>query len=684
MEPVFLTSPNEPNYCINSAISADLAIAVRWVLQIQQHFYRYRCAKALESLGFKEEFIELLIADESTVSYDQLISILDEHIAAQPPLPLDSNIQQFGNLIGLKALEVKIFRFVLITRSWRLVFSDVRASRYYTTRNDLFELVAHCLKTDAADVEVALMPTSTLALCNLVTMERGNDLADNFRSLWVFNKLFTKDCNPKELLQKFSHPVDAPRLNADDFSHLADAVKLMQRLLSYALNQHQTGANFLLYGPPGTGKTELAKWLGYQVSQHVMGVSAFSGVDVHGAKSRLNALLMCQRLYATSGGRVLIFDEADDVLPSKVGITVGNNDALKMAINQLLETNATPCIWICNSIRHFDAAQLRRFSQIINVETPPQEIRQNIAQRYLADTGVSSQYISELASDEQITPALLSCLAQSHAALTDSAPSEKERDFDLILNPLLKARFGRSRRNANQIEINPAYYNTTVCMAELAKQLNCIPDLRLCLYGPPGTGKSSFATFLAQQAKRPLVQKKASDLLGSFVGETEKAIANAFAEAERGGAILLLDEVDSFLCKREQAERNWQKTMTNELLAQLDQYRGALICTTNFIDALDPAALRRFDMKIQLDYLTVAQAGQLFTELQQTFGLPAGITPSQQQLGTLKLTPADFAVLKRQLSLQPSHEWNDDAIVRALVAETQFRQPPTKAIGFVQ
>ncbi|MBZ9610823.1 AAA family ATPase [Rheinheimera maricola] len=683
MEQVFLKPISATTYHVNPTVSADLAIAVRWVLQIQQRYYRYRCAKALEFLGFKEDCAERLITDESAIGYNQLISTLDEYIASQPALSLETNIQQFGQLFGLTALEVSIFRFVLIARSWRLVFSDVRASRYYATSNDVFELVAHCINANADDVEMALMPSSTLALCNLVTMERGSDLADHFRSLRVFDKLFANDCNPNDLLQKFSHTAEAPELNATDFPYLADAVQLMQRLLSYALSNRQTGVNFLLYGPPGTGKTELAKWLGHQVGRHVMGVSAFSGVDVHGAKSRLNALLMCQRLYAASGDRVLIFDEADDVLPSQVGIAVGNTDALKMAINQLLETNATPCIWICNSIRHFDSAQLRRFSQIIHVETPPQAVRQNIAERYLADTGVSKAYISALAYDEQISPALLAQLAKGNAALSNSSLPDKERDFDLLLNPLLQARLGRRRKVTGQAEINPAYYNTSVCMAELARQFKHTPDIRLCLYGPPGTGKTSYAAFLAQQAQKPLLKKNASELLGSFVGETEKAIADAFAEAQHSGAILLLDEVDSFLGKRQQAERHWQKTMTNELLAQLDQYQGALVCTTNFIELLDPAAVRRFDLKIQLDYLTAEQAWQLFCELTQMLSMPPPLTVIQQQLTALKLTPADFAIVKRQMRLQPREAISSDNVIAALRAEADLRQPVINAIGFV-
>lgn len=684
MEQIFIKPQNGINYCVNASVSADLAVAVGWVLGIQQRFYRYRCAKALELLGLDEKCASDLIADEGVMSYDGLISMLNEHTSTLPPLALDTNIAQFGQLIGLDALEMNIFRFVLIARAWRNVFSDVRASRYYAANNDLYELIGYCINAAPDDVEFALMPTSTLALCNLVTMERGSDLADQFRTLRIFDKLFASNCKPDELLLKFSYAVEKPSLGLDDFSHVKDAVLLMQCVLSHAISQRQTGVNVLLYGPPGTGKSELARYLGYSVSEQVMGVSAFSGVDAHGAKSRLNALLMCQRLFSTSVGRLLIFDEADDVLPSQMGIVMGNNDALKMALNQLLETNTTPCIWICNNIQHFDAAQLRRFTQIIEVKTPPLHVRKNIAMHYLARTGVEESYINALAQDEGVTPALYAQLAKCHAAIENADVEQKQRNFDLILNPLLQAGLGRKRRSATSNAINPAYYNADICMIELTEHFTTTPDLRLCLYGPPGTGKTSFASYLAQQAQIPLIQKNASDILGCYVGDTEKAIAAAFSQAEQSGAILLLDEVDTYLSKRDSAERHWQKTMTNELLAQLDRYKGALVCTTNFIEMMDAAALRRFDLKISLDYLTIAQAEKLFEELVHELGLSSLECRSEYHLKNLKLTPADFTMVKRQMRIKQRNKLTPTSVLEALWVEAQFRCAPSKAIGFIQ
>ena len=84
----------------------------------------------------------------------------------------------------------------------------------------------------------------------------------------------------------------------------------------------------------------------------------------------------------------------------------------------------------------------------------------------------------------------------------------------------------------------------------------------LCFYGPPGSGKTALAEHLAQALGRPLLVRQASDLLSKYLGETEQNMAAMFREAESEGALLLLDEADSFLQDR------------RELPAQLRSQRG--------------------------------------------------------------------------------------------------------------
>jgi SpoVK/Ycf46/Vps4 family AAA+-type ATPase len=137
----------------------------------------------------------------------------------------------------------------------------------------------------------------------------------------------------------------------------------------------------------------------------------------------------------------------------------------------------------------------------------------------------------------------------------------------------------------------------------------------LCLYGPPGAGKTAFVRWAAERAGRRLVEKRMSDLLSCWVGETEKGIAATFQEARDEDAVLLLDEADGLLRSREGAEHSWELTQTNELLVQMESFDGVFACATNLVDALDPAAFRRFDLKVRFEPLTRAQRRGLWRDL---------------------------------------------------------------------
>ncbi|SFV60837.1 ATPase, AAA family [hydrothermal vent metagenome] len=88
-----------------------------------------------------------------------------------------------------------------------------------------------------------------------------------------------------------------------------------------------------------------------------------------------------------------------------------------------------------------------------------------------------------------------------------------------------------------------------------------------------------------------------------WVGGTEKNIANAFREAKEEKAVLVFDEVDSFLADRTGAKQSWEVTQVNEMLVQMENFDGIFIATTNLMDNLDRASLRRFDLKLEFSYL---------------------------------------------------------------------------------
>ena len=173
------------------------------------------------------------------------------------------------------------------------------------------------------------------------------------------------------------------------------------------------------------------------------------------------------------------------------------------------------------------------------------------------------------------------------------------------------------------------------------------PAVSLLLWGPPGTGKTAFAHHLARVADRPLLVKRASDLVSKWVGETEARIAGAFAEARRREAVLLFDEADSLLFDRANARNSWEVGQVNELLTWLDSHPLPVVAATNDPGRLDPATLRRFVFKIPLRPLGRERAARAF---ERFFGLEA--PPALAD--TANLTPGDFALVARQLRYAPT------------------------------
>ena len=204
---------------------------------------------------------------------------------------------------------------------------------------------------------------------------------------------------------------------------------------------------------------------------------------------------------------------------------------------------------------------------------------------------------------------------------------------------------------------------------------------RLCLYGPPGTGKTAFGRYLSEVLDRPLLVKRASDLQSPYIGVAEKNMAKMFDEATSEGAVLLLDEADTFLQERQRAQRSWEISQVNEMLTQMESFEGIFIASTNLMESLDAASLRRFDLKIHFEYLKSQQAWGLFLDLAKRVGL-VDCEPAHPALTNLKLlTPGDFANVLRQSRLRPIADAED--LVNRLRSECEAKPTGRKrAVGF--
>jgi SpoVK/Ycf46/Vps4 family AAA+-type ATPase len=207
----------------------------------------------------------------------------------------------------------------------------------------------------------------------------------------------------------------------------------------------------------------------------------------------------------------------------------------------------------------------------------------------------------------------------------------------------------------------------------------------LCFYGAPGTGKTALAEHIARSLDRPLLVKQASDLMSKFVGETEQNMAAMFDEAESEKAVLLLDEADSFLQDRRGAQRTYEVTEVNEMLQGMERFSGIFVCTTNLMDRIDQAALRRFTFKIRFNPLTAVQRERMFI-VEALGGDASSLTAeTASRLAKLdQLCPGDFAAVKRQVDILAA-QFTPEEFLEQL--ETEHRIKPEvrehRNIGFL-
>ncbi len=285
----------------------------------------------------------------------------------------------------------------------------------------------------------------------------------------------------------------------------------------------------------------------------------------------------------------------------------------------------------------------------MEIGTPPKQVRQKILAHHLDRLPVSKEWIAQTAKDAGIVPGHV----ERAARVLQLVYTKDKKENENVLAQMLSN--GRKKTKATEglpEGYDLAYVNADQDLCALAEGLRKRGEARLLFYGAPGTGKTGFARYLSEHLERPLQTYTAADILGSYVGETERNIARIFDGAE-ADSILFLDEADSFLQIRSEAERHWEITQVNELLQRIERFTGVLICATNRKEGLDPAVLRRFDLQVEFLPLNYDQRLQIIQATLESMGLHteseaenAAIQKTAQM--TEGLVPGDMAILRRR------------------------------------
>ena len=483
-----------------------------------------------------------------------------------------------------------------------------------------------------------------------------------------------------------THPLDS-------FNLPGSSVQILRSLLS-----SDRPCSVLLYGEPGTGKTEFSKALatasGKQACFVLIGKTGENDV-------RRTGLVAAATVFHPSDS-IVVVDEADGMLNSRYAFhgAGGEGTIRKEWLNEFLDGCQAQVIWITNDISCIEESTRRRFTYAVEFKRFSARQREQIWQSHLREHPLQSvitpAMCRSLSREYQVNAAGIANALETVKLVvpgkeTSGGKVEEALKDILASHENLTGHMRHGKLNGLGGEYDPDAVNASERPEIMVQSLQSFgttgfradqPPANLLFHGVPGTGKTAFAQYLALSLGLELMMKRASDLLSMFVGGTEHNICAAFEEAARERAILFLDEADSLFIDRHTARHSWETSQTNELLTQMENHHGILVCCTNLIDNLDLAAMRRFSWKVRFDPLTVQGKVRLFQKyfMEEGAELPPMLKSRIEQIADL--TPGDIKAVSLRFRLRSGAGLDLQSVLSALEEEVVYKQRSRMVVGF--
>lgn len=635
--------------------------------------------------------IERKIRISRNVFLRKLVEIIDRNIGLLAPEPLFFHkLQELKSLFKLSDIDADI----LTLKYCESTFHPFAEIMNCSVPHDHMRLISRALRKPFRSVAMALSDKSPLIVTALLRIGEHEPLRDsNWYQLDSHIILVLNGVTDTPVIDRFCRKDKRPCYALDSFQMPADSLAIIQ-----AIVKSTKPWNLLFYGVAGTGKTEFARALAASTGCDYFMLASKSKLD-----EKLNTL--CQALVIVKHlNAILIVDEADTLLNTDYFRFVADKDVDKGKLNAILDESKNRVIWIVNHTDCMEESVLRRFTYSYHFKNWTVRERERIwkiyAKHHPCQAFLPESTLKQFASSFEVNAA---GIATAMNTLKQILPLDKASP-DTVKNVLteLVSRHAEAigKRKTAQLNTVTEHYDVAALNTDINWQyvLSAIrqylqkrqgitgtshDNLPILFWGQSGTGKTEFAKYLANECSYSLMLRRASDLISCWVGETEKNIRNVFDQAERDAAILLLDEADSFFINRESAVRSWEVTQTNELLTQMENFKGVLICCTNRLKQLDEAVLRRFVWKIEFKPLTDEGKLSVFNRCFGKDGKALDQSRWHSLLSIPNLTLGDFKTVYNKLNCAGAEQMTQGTIIEALAREVQYRGGHAQKIGFI-
>lgn len=644
--------------------------------------------RVASNFNFDMFFAMVLFSDKDFDEIPSKINIPAKFTKAAEDI---SQLQFLIDALGLSNIEAKIMLF-----RYRTAINK-EFKRYLQEEDpNLYRLTADCILEESFKVRRALRNSGKLVDFGFFdsTGEINPEIFETIQQKNI-NTYFTDLV--KELDVSLSHSLDSFSVNEKQTQIALNFLKKDKFLVA---NQ---GVNLLLYGKPGSGKTEFAKAIAKQCGKKCYIFKNETEISKQGDENYVNVLgrLNCF-LSLNNNDSIIIVDEAECVLKTCsqgfFGMTMTSPQ--KGTINRMLENTKNKVIWILNYTSSCDESTLRRFNYSIQFDEMPSSTLQKIADTKLSKLDLNDslhEKLIDLCGKYRISGASVENMLKTIESLScKDLESEKTvlEDVKAVLESNSSLIYGKTKMRE---KVSDSYDLSVLnCSTSAEKIIRMIENaqkfaeengslknngIRMLFYGVSGTGKTEFARYIAEKLGKRIVLKRASDILGKFVGENESNIRKAFEEAESTNSILLFDEADSFFADRNSADKSWERTMVNEFLTQMEEFSGILICTTNLRNIMDSAMQRRFHILSEFMPLSKDGIEKLLKKFFASYDFSDELIESLSHYNCV--TPGDFGQLYGKIRFMDKEDISSKLIIDELKA-IQFEKEDNYStrIGF--